>query len=650
MSSEFSFSIPKSKKTPPTIVLQDEEDVRFPDSYELVSDNDMSSFCKQLSLFVDTQDQLIQILDFFEFVVSNKFIKQVSQAQRSPESYMKQIVSYKSMSEMDIRRDLDQYTKFRDNNSFHAMAMSLWNEGKGICVVGLDINNIPRGVTTMIDTVVGNPEKLVRDIVSLKYKDLVPAIEAVLKCIPDKQKRNLSTVEDKRQFVFSMIDKFIGGEEFNVSFDKEKLQSLTQPGVALPHTMSPDEWVCEAVAQFLTDAYGSKVLLLVRTKNAMDVRRYNPEVDNFLLFSDDFESALFYRRTPALYCEEEAVDAEGNTVWAWRNDVRAVTVEVQAAINETGDNSSTNREKIARDLLATRAESYAARKKKFEFNDDFPTVAALEGEIAVRTGAKIAFRLYKAGYSSPQEIDENEEYLHVVSANNALNVKKGEYFMLTLPDLYSVLIIPIAVWELSKFVNVRKRQKNRGQIPIYATKYGIQKVHMVADPYKAFFLFFSLACVKQMLESWIDGEVFSYSTFAGAVYEQVGAGSSRLYNQLLDIDRRSAQKKKDLMEVFLGVFPGSIAGLVISPDVTRQGRSALRKYTKNAGYDVAHQGIRLTEDDDEQYERMLREQIMSGDLDEKEISKYDYDFNSLFFSRKGETKIASPVVDDEVDE
>jgi hypothetical protein len=601
-------------------------------------DSDVTAFCKRASRFVTSKESLRDVLDFIRFINEYKLAKQCNIASKDLDNYWLLIEEYANLSDQQVRTDVDNYVSYRDENTISAIKNVLWSEGAGNLSIGLDIRSPVDHTSPIIKNALDNKNKLVMDIVSKKYSEIAPVIDQIIKCVPTEDTRHLVTVDARREFVFGLVDQFIAGQEFNVRFDIKKMGSVTQAGLALPHTLSPRDWLATAVSMFIRAEFGAKTMIMFAEKGVSDVRKYDHARDAFLLFSDEEDNALHYSVSPAIHCDKYEKSPDGIDVWAWRNLQKTITANVNSECLRTGDVSPANRERNRKLISYQFARTFISSEMgNLEWDSAFPFLAVFPQSWIDKTQAEVAIRFFKRGYSTPQELAENSQYLHIISLNNARTMIDAGYVMIQLSDMNSVIAIPNEFWSISNFVQ-------HGRSGGYISNYGVQKVSSVDDPYLAFFTFFSLACTKQMLDKWQVGEVFDYERYSTDfinILKRKGA-----YATLLKTNSRNLQDKLNIVAVLMQPFPGPVFGLVLAPESTKHGKSSLSSYTKNAGYDSQYEKFanNMNYGFDSDYSSLSAFRLKyhqdtgddddgSGDFEQYE-SGTDYEISSIFQGEK----------------
>jgi hypothetical protein len=409
---------------------------------------------------------------------------------------------------------------------------------------------------------------------------MLNSYKSVLKAIPAREQAELRNDRSKIETVESMIDDFDNGVmRFNLSPDQ--YSPPKEPGVSLPHTLSPREWVTTTTSHLVNHLYGKEFLLGVRDKDMQDVRRCRGGPGDYFTFDDDPISAFALDVSPSLYCDR--VDSDGN--WLWRVAGESIKLQVNQMMIDGGYSlqNSKQREIFLKQVQREKAEDMKGdTPNALRSVVNIPYLKVIDPDVVfLAREKKYALLLFKAGLSKLDDVYENRGYLHLVSKENAKNVEDSSYYKILYPDMNTVLLLPLVFWETSRWATTKKTSSYP-----YLSPYGLKLPRLDYSAIGLYLAMFQLSHTKKMFQSWGAGRSYDHAAHTKMLQEVLSNSTDRGYMSLFPsgFGGEDIAKISKYLNLFIRMFPGSVSGLWIAPALSKQGKASIKVMQRNAGY------------------------------------------------------------------
>lgn len=552
-----------------------DSDESFDDSGENYgTDNQLGSedvFSLVLSRVCRDEEQFGLIVDALVHLSNLNLAAETNKAHKNRDAYWTRVQGFVKVSDSKAQRFFDGYKDGRDNDNFTGIQKMLWDSGVDSVRIGTNRElSKDDDISPALRDYYDDGQLCVQYAHVQKRSFLVNVYDNVLRCLSIKEMKGVKTNLDKEEKVNLLLDDFEGGlKRFKLSAEKFKMQK--EPGVALPHTLSPSDWLAEATARLLVLEFGG-VLVTFDGADESNINRISES--NYLMVSPDETSPYKLECSPAIFqdvVEESSIT--GMEVWIWRRRVAEAKARARGYFSERlGVGPEEKSQHINDDLMEiVRSEGGVGSSVKWS-----GCLGAMRGALSKKLGMQFVIRCFKRHFSKKSEVISNSDYIHVVKRTVAQDVEFDSYTKILLPDNMSVVLIPGGVWRKSKFL---KAQKGEG-IKKYKSKAGIQlgRPNVQLD---LFHVLFSLSQTREMFRKLKAGEVYDPVEFSKRILAVIDE-DGRAFVNVLGSAIKSANKKK-ILQVFVSCVQTSIVGLIIQANSTRKGKRSADTQARGGG-------------------------------------------------------------------
>jgi hypothetical protein len=564
-------------------VVEDKEVVRRvrledePISIHNYSDKD--SFCALLAKHTDSREAFVDMIYLLSMVQENALGAQVNKALKDIDGYYDVAVQFKKMATEERDSIIKHARDRRDSNYYAAVQKSLWDSGENSLNIGCDPIGSP--VVETENEVVLSALQDVSNIVENSFYDkqlnLDNTVNAVVHCMPSRVKIDYKTQLQKRNAVDKLISQFDKGE-LDMELDASKFSPAKEAGATLPHTMSPKEWLGTIGSAFVRYQYGPEFMVAFRDTNTLDVRKYSGSVGDFIIYSDESNSAFDLNVHPAFYCN----NFNENRIWEWREKQAILYAKVNYEIQNSSSTGNDQLRRIELYKLFQRelAESYkSSNDDVVMFSDTMPYFGRLPNDCQDAVGgAKYLLRFFKRGYSTANQVVDNPQAIHFVSNSVADSFSENEYYPITLADINSVLLVPMDLWALSKW-NRHPETSSK----LFSTTFGISRLRVDLSDVMLYLKLFQLSHVYEMYRAWAKGDGYDFKSHSQKLIDNLDSKNPG-FKSIFGASVRNFRRKLDVLRPYLWLLPGPIVGLWIAPNVSRQGKQSAKTMQKNSGF------------------------------------------------------------------
>jgi hypothetical protein len=432
------------------------------------------------------------------------------------------------------------------------------------------------------------------------------AIDSVMESVPLRVSSNIQTPTDKRNFVDELVDGFTEGT-LPHTLIPENYSRPKEPGIMLPHTMNPQDWLAINASKMVTDQFDGALIPCFASESIMDLAPYSHGPADYVLFSKDDRSPMHLSRNPALYCSE----GEGRD-WAWRLRQPLIVAEVSLEHTRTGSNSTDQleRARMTREKQCFYADEFVT--EPINRTDYYSPDVPLPKHLKQKFGVEALLLFAKRGFSTANEVYDDPGVVHIVSLNVAMGIKDETFTKIMLSDFNSVILFPTIIWDRSRFVAKNGRKK-------YRSSWGIQ----LAVDHSKFSLYFALAQMshtRAMFKAWDVGLPYDHQAHSAKLLSNLASGDVNFRSLFGSYADRSATDKKRALGRLLQLVPGPVVGMWICPAQSKIGKAGIHSIQQDSRFDRdidAFDDVDLTRDDDYVYRSgFFSMDEISGDDDE----------------------------------
>jgi len=225
------------------------------------------------------------------------------------------------------------------------------------------------------------------------------------------------------------------------------------------------------------------------------------------------------------------------------------------------EHPSSRRDELLSEELRLRADAYVAEGPVLIQSNHAPYLYSLPEE-GLFHGAKRVFRFAKRGLSTLKEMEEAPEFLHLVSNSVAGNVDSSRYVLILLPDMYTVVVLPLDLWGISNHAVLYDIR--------FSTPYGLERPSSDYSSLQLLFALMRVSHVFNMFECWENKKVYDFNEHADALSRTLLSSNSPKIGALFTgIPLKS---RPGILSVFSSITRGVILGMWISPVTTKSGK------------------------------------------------------------------------------
>lgn len=516
-----------------------------------------------MALKTKSFDDFAMIVDIYAIFGELSLAKEVHKASQDIHKYWNNVKAYKERySTEQLQNWFDGSDARTPDMVYKAVQRSLWDQGSGVVSFGVDpcsfdVSDFSDDIKELCE----DRDEFIHSSNFITDQSLPNSNKAILKAAPSRKRGLLKTDLDEKEEVDLILDSFESGD-LPYAMSSEKYRSPSEPGLGMPHTLAAKEWLGGTASRFLVQEFGN-VVPLFRDEDPSQIRRYSASDTDYLLISDDKQSAYHLELNPAIYAHDK-FDRSGR--WIWRSDQEKIKAQVNAQIisEDLIGQQQSRRAAIRRELEFRRA--LELRGRKTVVYDNGSPVIPIPKRLAVGSfeGKSFFIRIYKRGYSKEKEVLTNSDYLHIVGMTTVPTIDISDYFPVVLYDFSSVVLIPRKLWSKSRF----STQSNN---PNYFTKAGFGYFKTGINSLAFLYALVQRSCLRLMTTSWAEGLPFNPGEHL-TVLRTVLINAKGYLASLLGNGR-----KKQRMLNYLSASLGTLVGMYIAPATSRQGRKRLQE-------------------------------------------------------------------------
>jgi len=505
----------------------------------------------------ETREMFETVIGAIALMNDHSLAGNINKALRDMDKYWNMATQYVDMP-LDERLDLFSNSVLDSEfNAFDAVSRLLWEHATSNVHFGIDpsafqsrtIQNYP-----VLSDALNDIPKLIKDARSHKFKGMENVFIRICDCLPQNGKPKMQG-SARIAYMQKLINDFDSGVLVE-TLNPKKFKLNKEAGAMLPHTLDPKEWLGVSVSLLMKKQFSENVIVAFDSSDVNDVRLYNGGAGDYLLCSSEPSSPYHWDRTPALYCA--TYDDEGK--WVWRNQVVLANAKVGVMMQED-EYPSSRRDELLNEELRFRADAFAADKPVLVQSTYAPYLYSLPDE-GLFHGAKKVFRFAKRGLSTLKEMEENPEFLHLVSNSVAGNVDSSRYFLILLPDMYTVVVLPLELWGTSNHVRLYDLR--------FSTPYGLQRPSSDYSSMQLLFALMRVSHVFNMFDCWENKKVYDFNEHAEALNKTLlGSRSPKIGALFAGSPLKS---RAGILSVFSSITRGVILGMWISPITTKSGK------------------------------------------------------------------------------
>lgn len=507
-----------------------------------------------------SEEQLATVLETMAYIEECQLIKYVRRARNDEDGCWSLISSVKNRYDYkSIQHALRNTTGVIARNAFDAARKYTWDMGATNIYLGTDSLKFVDNAAeySLLPDMIGDVDSFIQDVEASKKKSLVNAINAVVECLPQTKLRTLKTKDDKYQAIIKIINKFDEGKG-DESLDITKFKLPTEAGATLPHTLDSKEWLAVSATILIKQLFEDAAVSFQAT-DVMDVRQAVDDIGSYLVYDEDEESPYWKGISPALFCRDYNGD-----VWAWREVNSIVSAQVAVEVKQNPGQAD-QVDKMRKKFTREHAEKYAKGKSKLIGAGDHIAVDSVS-DAELLFGAKHIYNFYKRGYSKKAEVEENDQFLHIVRYNTSLEIGDKEYYSILLPDLNSVVLLPLDLWATSTHV------ANNGS-KIFNSRSGVTRPKADFTKYNLYFTLYRLSHTFKMIEQWKAKSSYDYKKHAALLKNKSKGSKDKGFLKLFQ--NSSLKTRETVSSLVENVSCGIIRGLWISPVVSKHGKAAV---------------------------------------------------------------------------
>lgn len=529
------------------------------------SDLDNTELFAYVMAVCESKQEFERTLSVMSYVANLRLAAHIQKANADSDKYYAMVLEYSDVSQDERLEALDKLIGVVKVNRVDGISKVLWDVGRGAVNCGFSPTKFLTASKcgSIVSELMEDVTSLVKDVHARKVKYLDNAIKCVIATFPARQKKTLTTPAARYKAVMNLIESFNDGT-ITQAMASETYSGPNEAGVTLPHTLDSKEWIGASVARFMNSQYRDSVVSF-NTDDMQEVRSYNGLDSEYLFLSANPVSPFFQNNSPSIFVPGD------DDPWLWR----AAVLKSQGVVSlevETQPQLSAHRETMLRAQLFDEATAFA--RNSATDVEIVPTatnaVSKVVGDLYAK---KFVFHFFKRSYSTKAEVEEHQNYLHVVKDTIANEVSKDEFFLVGLGDSQSVILIPHELWAKSLY--------SRNSTGAFYTEYGYAYSTMF-DSFKLLFALYRLSHVKNMFDSWDGSTSYDFKTH-DTVLKRITSFSGSVYTKLFA--GMSVEKRDSLMSYASVITRTSLMGLWIAPGVSKTGKNTVKEIAKVSGFD-----------------------------------------------------------------
>jgi hypothetical protein len=559
------------------IVVQDPKITKV-FSRDINTYDEKEAFCVMLSKHAQTYEQFESMLWVMSAIQDELLTGQIRRALADTRGFYEISSSYRDMNEDDKEFIIAQAKERRTRNFYAASRKEAWNEGSPAISIGTDPINKPdvEDCSEPIQLALEDMQNVVQNSYQSKKSEMKNAINSVVKCAPVREVREIQTEKQKEIFMNKLLDEFDEGK-VTIKMRPDKFSPSKEAGASLPHTMESKDWLACQTSCWVSEQYGDDFMVAFRDNDAMDVRRYEGDTGDYMIFSDDSNSAFELKTHPAIYCN----DFDDDDKWKWRGDQDIVLAKVNLAMK---DNHQTKQSQAERASLfqieqKARALQYVDTDSRIKFGRDLKYFGQIPNDLSEALGGKkYMLKVYKRGFSTSLEVSDNSDYIHLVSLATAKMFGVDQYYAIMYPDLNSTLLVPRQIWELSRW-----NQSSRTRDNPYKSIFGMQVLESKIKDFHLYMTLYFMSHTRNMFRSWRTGKAYLFDEHNKRLLRNLKTkveNHDKLFGESLQGDTNT---RFGVVRILSSMVPGAIRGLWICPKSSKQGKASIKVMKAKAG-------------------------------------------------------------------
>jgi len=541
---------------------------------------DKEAFCMLMASRSYSKQEFEDVVHMFSSFSSANMLGQFSKAIKDLDGYYDLVTSYSGVSPQYAHELLMENKRRKDHNAFHAARKMVWDAGQSAVSMTVD----PKSWTpndkdsSLVIASVSNVSKLTEHASHAKVLEMTNTVTAVVNTLPAEVVSEHVTDGSKRKLLTNIIEEFDEGV-VSVPMDPKKFKVPTGAGNALPHTLSSAEYISIHCSAFIERVYGEDFIVAMRDKDAMQVSRYQGDNASYMIFNPEEGSPFNLDKHPAIYCDDYE---DGD--WKWRRDQKMLMKQASLVMQKEGfsPDKQIERARIYQLLQCEKALEYKGdRDFPIEFGLEMPYFGRVkEDSRDALCGKKYLLKFYKRGYSSLQEVEDNKDYIHVVSRQNAKTADHSVYYPVMLTDLISVILVPMPLWHKSRWARL-----NRGNRSL-ATNVGVRLPDVDLTGVSLYMTLFQLSHTNAMLRAWKAGQVYSIKEHTAKLVTNLAKSGDKNFRLLFPVGfaNGNSSDRVRFLHMFMSYSPGFLVGLWIAPATSKQGKTGTEVIKRNDGF------------------------------------------------------------------
>lgn len=510
-----------------------------------------------------------KFLSVFEYLTTEKLIGSANRALKDVGQSWFEAEAYTGLPDDTLERMLIDGTGFDPMSFMRSAQRSLWSTGLPTMKIGEDLSDrTPYSHLRELSETLSDLSAVASGAETFKLHSSSNLFRSIITCAPNEVRKKITNRLSQLKETKEIVSQFVQGK-LPYKLDLKSFKASKEPGLALPHTLSPQDWIGSSVTALMEMEFGSKLMVAFKENDCNQLRQYHGADSDYLLFSDDEESAYSISNTPAIYsCDQ--FDESGE--WIWRSIEERVKKRVSYEVVQGG---LKGQQQSHRDELSKRFELEEALSLKGESDEiafsGVACIAKVPRSLSKRLGKTMCIQFWKRGYSKKTEIDENDTYVHICKNSVVSSLEAGKYYPIMLPDFQSVVLMPPHLWSLSRFMS----NKDRDTPSAYRSRLGIRSLSADMSYIQLYFTLFQLAHTFKMFECWNSGKPYDGAAYSEEILPLLQTSVDANFCSLFKGKVSKPQNRRIVLGAFSGTSIGSITGLWIAPATSKLGKAGL---------------------------------------------------------------------------
>jgi len=595
-------------------------------------------FSIMMALNFKDQKKFENFLSLFRMIGDERLISNVNNSINNPHVAWSNISGYTAMEDSLLRNMLEGNRGISPLIHVRAAQRSLWSAGHPALCIGLDaydsssFSHLSEVKESMLETV-----NIIKGFEHEKLDAMKNVLKSIIACAPSDIRDKFKTRQGMISEVKTIIQKFVGGK-LPYRLSPKLFKASKEPGVTLPHTLSPKDWLGTMTTALIEKEFGKDVLVTFREGDVNQIRQYDGAMFDYLLISSEEDSAYSIDYTPAIYAHN-LYDDDG--VWQWRVIEDVIKKKVSYQITELGleGQQQSERDAMRKEFELSAAKKLKGRSDTIHFHPG-RYLARIPDGISSLLGKTSCVRFYKRGFSKKTEIIANPDFLHVCKNSIVDSLPSGAFYPVMLADFNTIVLLPMDLW--SRSAHVRTAGSLAEAAP-YRSSVGIKKINRGMDYIQLFYTLLQLSHVFYMYECWKSKTTYDPVEYNNKIIPLLRSSRDSSFESLFPGTMSKPERRSIMISSFTPVALGPIRGMWLAPATSSLGKAGLSEIKSDQAF------IREMS----QYEDAIPNEY--GNLDElnfsdlygEESSTDESDFD--FFESSDERSVY-PEVGDQVDD